>query len=429
MRLALRIRYSLLTAAVFLSLLCIAFGFWANRAHRQRNAVRLLRDAGSIVKYSDQMKVRYDEASGKFYFERPDVRLVSLDEHSWWRDFVFEVVVVDASHAPAFSDVEMSLLSELPMVQAINLQSTNITSRGVTFLRKCPALTRVDLAHTAVGDLSLNYIAELKNLRYLQLYDTQVSNDGLVNLWGHVNLRAVDVTYTQVSEAGANQLRRKLPRCKVVFIPRTPVSALRQYSPTEEVAVIHGVDAGRNFLPDRSLTPDELSFLLEKSNLLIHKPRADEFASNQQIKMYNVDRRLAAKDLGEQIAHRCIIPVLAAVLRDSSDDPAVRAAAANALKRVAEPLAVEILIETIPEGDGVGLAAEFGLIHMIGVGVGRKNGDGYVELPLDQRIERQAQWRKWWEKNRDRFVLRGPFGSMEVFMSEEQWEKHLQKRQ
>jgi len=53
-----RIRYSLLSVMALLTVLCVAFGYWSSRAHRQRNAVRQLRDAGAVVKYSDRTKLR-----------------------------------------------------------------------------------------------------------------------------------------------------------------------------------------------------------------------------------------------------------------------------------------------------------------------------------------------------------------------------------
>jgi hypothetical protein len=179
--------------------------------------------------------------------------------------------------------------------------------------------------------------------------------------------------------------------------------------------------------PDRTLTTDELAFLVETSDLLMRKPSAGS-TSKQDLERINSKRRLAATKLGTQLGHRAAIPILAAILRDEGDDPAVRSAAANALAEIGDPLAVEILIENIPEGAGVGNSAEWALIRMMYVGVGRKKGDGFEELPPEKRLERQAQWRAWWNKNKDRFTLRPPIGSVETFLTEEEWEAQIPKK-
>jgi hypothetical protein len=219
------------------------------------------------------------------------------------------------------------------------------------------------------------------------------------------------------------QPRRQLSERAVTVEDLEPLSeqpqiALRE-KPSVPATAAHTAECSTH---DRKLTQEELALLIEKSNVLMRKPNPKDFTSKTRLDQFNVNRRRAADKLGLPLGHRAAIPALAAVLRDEGDDPEVRCAAATALAYIADPLSVEILIDTIDEGDNVGNSAEWALILMMAVGVGRTPEDRFGESPLEKRLERQQKWRTWWAKNKDRFVLQGAIGSVETYLTEEEWE-------
>jgi hypothetical protein len=70
---------------------------------------------------------------------------------------------------------------------------------------------------TAIGDAGLAHVGALSRIRILDVADTGISDRGLVHLSGMKRLELLDAAFTQVTDFGAQELRRAVPRAKVVF--------------------------------------------------------------------------------------------------------------------------------------------------------------------------------------------------------------------
>jgi hypothetical protein len=420
-----RLRYSLLSAAILLSIFAIVLGIWADRAHRQRAAVRAIRAVGANVLYNDQ--VRYDplDASGTPLFDSDNIP--GIDE-SWWRDFWIPVVVVDATSVRAFSDLELSKLIDLPRLRVLWAGSTNVTSRGVPYVRHCPELVDVDLARTAVDDSCVVHLAALKNLHSLRLTATKVSEEGLEELAGHPRLRYLAVGQTRLSREGFARLEWSLGKCKISYSPTSTVkkSALKTPGPPPGGGFAmenRPFDELSDPLPERQLTQDELAFYFEQSNILINERPLTTNPTEYELQDHPRNRVSAARELGKRLQHVCVIPVMAAILRDDSEDPMLKLHAAGALSSVAHPCSVEVLIETLPQGGYPGYAAELALASLTNVGVGRKKGEQIDQNPTpEDGLHRQKLWRAWWDKHGPSIKLRGNSHSHRHIPSEEEWQ-------
>ncbi len=56
---------------------------------------------------------------------------------------------------------------------------------------------------------------ELTGLQTLRLIQSQVTDRGLEYLKGLTSLREVELRFTQVTDVGANDLKKALPNCRI----------------------------------------------------------------------------------------------------------------------------------------------------------------------------------------------------------------------
>jgi HEAT repeat protein len=122
------------------------------------------------------------------------------------------------------------------------------------------------------------------------------------------------------------------------------------------------------------------------------------------------DRRAAANELGENLAHKYGIPAIVAVLRDPSDDADVRQKCVLALSRIGDERVVDCLIDALLDHNlNVATQAEVQLRKVTGQ---RFEQDFKLPPPgTEARRTHQERWRKWWEDNRARVVIREALGT------------------
>lgn len=77
----------------------------------------------------------------------------------------------------------------------------------------------VDRGNTQVTDAELAHLKVRTRLQFLNLDNTQVTDAGLAHLQGLTSLKALWLSNTQVTGAGLVELRKALPKCKVIRRP------------------------------------------------------------------------------------------------------------------------------------------------------------------------------------------------------------------
>jgi hypothetical protein len=129
---------------------------------------------------------------------------------------LIELRSLDLSHT-AISDNGMVHLSRLASLRSLNLDGNNVSDDGLAQLSELHNLEELRLQMTAIGDASLAHVGGLSRIRILDVADTGISDRGLVHLSGMKRLELLDAAFTQVTVFGAQELRRAVPRAKVVF--------------------------------------------------------------------------------------------------------------------------------------------------------------------------------------------------------------------
>lgn len=145
------------------------------------------------------------------------------------------IIDVSLNSQRRLTDPDLRCLVDLPSLQKLQLDHTNITDRSAVFLKNCPHLQVLGLQQVKITDASLPHIAKLTQLRELDLWGSLVTSDGLRSLvtllhieklWLHdtgvgddavpilaslKSLREVGLGNTKVSAGGKRELRRLRP--------------------------------------------------------------------------------------------------------------------------------------------------------------------------------------------------------------------------
>ncbi len=114
------------------------------------------------------------------------------------------------------TDASLEGLEEVPHVEWLYLQGTQISDEALRTVGRLSELTRLHLENTGITDAGLPHLRQLDRLEYLNLYGTQVSDEGLQILSEMPNLRRVYLWQTKVTDAGLARLQAALPTAMVM---------------------------------------------------------------------------------------------------------------------------------------------------------------------------------------------------------------------
>ena len=183
-----KIRFSLRTLLVLLTITAFWLGYQLNASRRQRIAVEAIQASGGSVRYEYE---RYLENSEGDW---------ALTAPTWLRrilgdDFFHNVVQVEWSGKCSFSVTELSNLKNLPSLDAVYLSFSGIDDTGlkeiadlhnlkILWLDKCDSVTDIGLAN----------ISQLCNLEELVLSGTRCTDSGAkLHIPAFTNLQRLDL--------------------------------------------------------------------------------------------------------------------------------------------------------------------------------------------------------------------------------------------
>lgn len=179
------LQFSLRTALVVVTAICVALSTWLVPAERQRQAVAALRAVGASVSYSHDL--RNGEAA-----------MTPLQR--WLPTDYLAKAEILTLRSPETTDAPLTGLSWLSGLKHLDLVGTPIGHTGVARLASLTSLQKLVLARTNVTDADLAQLGRLTNLQVLNLADTPVTGAGLVKLKGLVELRELDLGGSQITD-------------------------------------------------------------------------------------------------------------------------------------------------------------------------------------------------------------------------------------
>ena len=111
--------------------------------------------------------------------------------------------------------VGLSSLAGLKELKQLNLGNTPVTFAGLQTLKQLPQLDSLDLRNTNLNSDEFRVLSHCTNLSSLTLLQTRVDDPALLHLVELENLTVLDLRLTSVTQAGVDQLRKALPKCKI----------------------------------------------------------------------------------------------------------------------------------------------------------------------------------------------------------------------
>jgi hypothetical protein len=230
-------QFGLGTLFLALTVVAVCAGLLANRADRQRAAIKRVLERGGNVWYDYQV-VSAQKEPGRFIADAkspyPDrlVRAVGID--------YFHGLTMVALQGPTVTDENLRLLGKVPCVEYLDLAGANISNEGLRYLRELKNLRFLNVEHARIDDRGLEQLACHTGLTSLILDDTDITDSGLAHLggmtelehWfglqrthltdagvkqleGFKKLRRIALNGTQITEEGLNRLRAAFPNTEV----------------------------------------------------------------------------------------------------------------------------------------------------------------------------------------------------------------------
>jgi hypothetical protein len=225
-----RLRFSLRSLMIVVTLVCAAAGLASNQANRQRRAIERIQAAHGTVYYDYQM----DAKIAPLHDDPPPPGPI------WLRNVigVHYFATATAVTVNVASDEFLSAAGELPHLKALRIFcDSKITDDGLAHLKRLTELqslylrgvhdkgmsnlssmTRLQalfVTQTDIGDAGLAPLESLRQLRELHLWRTHITDAGLAHLKGLTQLQKLELSETEVTDGGVKDLRKSLPNCKI----------------------------------------------------------------------------------------------------------------------------------------------------------------------------------------------------------------------
>lgn len=177
----------------------------------------------------------------------------------------------------------------------------------------------------------------------------------------------------------------------LLFVPRPVCSELQEQ-----------IKRGSPDLVYRPLTDEQVRKIARLSDLLVTRIRPRNRDEEENPSDFQGKRINAAQELGStELSHPWCMPALLAVLRDPTDDPALRRSCVESLSFITDKRVVDFLLDAmLDENAEIASKAAEGVQELTGQTI---EFDPTVKKPV--REEKVKQLRAWWNSNKDRMRL------------------------
>jgi hypothetical protein len=203
-----RLRFSLKTLLIVVTLLALWLGYTAHRARQQEQVVEAILDVGGRVTFAHQRGEDHKDGA-RTYDTRKEPNAPSWLVTTIGADYFRKVDSISLVNVPV-TDEWLEQLGKLSSLDSLLLRNTNITGKGVARLHLLPKLEVLNVqGMTAVNDVTLRTISNGTRLKSLNFHDCKdITDAGVACLAPLNNLERLDLSTTQVTDAGLAHLSR-----------------------------------------------------------------------------------------------------------------------------------------------------------------------------------------------------------------------------
>ena len=211
------LQFSLRGLLALVTLGCVALAPRVNRAHRDRQALAMMRrvPCKKLLVYYDYHDI---SSTGGAYIDTPKpgpewLRRLLGDEY-FMR--VEQVYLRDRG----VKDEHLCCLEPLVGdLKGLSLHSSSVGHGGLAYLSKFKALRRLDLGQIwpPIDASAIGHLTQLPELRYLCLAMAHVADDDVLQLARLKKLEILDVSGTKMTIDGLCRLQAALPSCELYW--------------------------------------------------------------------------------------------------------------------------------------------------------------------------------------------------------------------
>lgn len=235
------LRFRLRTLLLLITVVGIALAVTTNAARRQKEARKVIHDAGGQVWYEYHSTPTPGIPNSRFN------RNALPPGPPWLRELIGEDYFCTVNCVNLFrkeiTKADLAKIAQLPDLITVNLYGTQIvdplTRKGrpindsdLGLVQHMKSLHNVVLSSTDVTDDGLQRLTHLAELNELYLQNSKVTNAGIEMISQFSKLKTLDVRGTGISREGKQQLRQRLPNTRVEWsasrAARLSVDATRQ---------------------------------------------------------------------------------------------------------------------------------------------------------------------------------------------------------
>jgi hypothetical protein len=178
--------------------------WWVYSAQVQKQAVEAARSLDAKITYADEAP-----------FAGPNPAIRWLRERLG-HDYTSPVTSINLA-GKSLKENDLQFLSQLPGLQALWLQQTNVSDAEIKALLANSRLEELSLQDTRISDEALADISRLPRLEFLYLGGTSVTDAGLTHLASVSTMKLLKLNDTRVTPEGVNKLRQALPGAQIRF--------------------------------------------------------------------------------------------------------------------------------------------------------------------------------------------------------------------
>lgn len=385
----LRLRYSLRVFCCVSVAIAATIGLWTRGMLQQRRYVRILSGTSIRVIYD----IDAPAASGFVAARR------WMAKHSG-KDWVAWPVEVNAYNAP------------------IDLESL----KAIAALR---SVRRVSLRSTVTDDAGLEGISRLPRLEALNLDQTYVTKRGLKQLELCMALRDLDLGYSLIEPSAVEAFKTTRPECRVSYYynphpetfhrqefrtgDRTPTADEARELAAALGVLFAGDNATRYKFAEVILPPDQRRPPVDWSDpaLSFSKKQHERWLTSQPPHAWD---GLAIHKLGE-LGLAGGIPALERIARDASRREDFRTQAITALSRIADRRSVSILIELLEDASNTVAYDAWQSLKQAAGGPRGQDAEWNSDPKSEQRRNLADHWRRFWQENGDVIRVRRASGT------------------
>lgn len=192
-------------------LFCLAavlLALWCNKANRQRRAVNVIQDMGSVVYWHEAKP--FDTGVWFDYSARPAGSI-------WLRRFLgddYFQTVRNVNISP--TDEAMKVFSDLPDVVSVYVDGFQLTDEGLRQLASVTDLQNLCIENAPnLSSESMSILRHFRKLKMLTITDVPIDGDCIKHIENSTSLRQVVFCNTRLTKEDEKRLRNLLPNATV----------------------------------------------------------------------------------------------------------------------------------------------------------------------------------------------------------------------